>query len=53
MSLAVGGLGPWSDYLGVVRSASQADLVTRLNIGPASQVALLLGRRTSPGSSPL
>ncbi|HTC86235.1 MAG TPA: glycosyltransferase 87 family protein [Candidatus Acidoferrum sp.] len=48
-SLAVGGVGPWSDYLGVVRSASQADIVTPLNIGPASQLALITGQTALAG----
>jgi len=48
-SLAVGGVGPWSDYLDVVRSASGADLVTRLNIGPASQLALITGQTALAG----
>jgi hypothetical protein len=44
LSVLVGGTGPWIDYLAFLRSGTQtADLVGPLNIGPASQVALLLG----------
>jgi hypothetical protein len=43
-SLLVGGPGPWIDYVAFLGSGTQtADLVDALNIGPASQVALLLG----------
>jgi Glycosyltransferase family 87 len=42
-SLAVGGIGPWQDYVGVLRAGGGVDLVSPLNIGPASQLALLLG----------
>jgi hypothetical protein len=37
------GLGPWQDYVGVLRAGGGVDLVSPLNIGPASQLALLLG----------
>jgi Glycosyltransferase family 87 len=44
LSVLVGGPGPWIDYVAFLGSGSQtADLVSPLNIGPASQVALLLG----------
>ena len=44
LSLLVGGVGPWADWVAFLRSGSaSADLVSRVNIGPASQVALLLG----------
>ncbi|HEY5434686.1 MAG TPA: glycosyltransferase 87 family protein, partial [Candidatus Limnocylindrales bacterium] len=44
LSVLVGGTGPWIDYVAFIRSVTQtADLVSPLNIGPASQVALLLG----------
>jgi hypothetical protein len=39
----IGGLTTWSDYLGVVRAGSSADLVDPRNAGPAVQLALLLG----------
>ena len=43
-SLLVGGISPWADYLAFLRGgAGQADIVSRLNIGPASQIALALG----------
>jgi Glycosyltransferase family 87 len=43
-SLVVGGTSPWIDYVAFLRSGTQtADLVSPLNIGPASQVALLFG----------
>ena len=42
-SLVIGGVGPWADYLAVVRAGSNADLVDPRNAGPAAQLALLLG----------
>ena len=42
-SLAVWGIGPWQDYVGVLRAGGGVDLVSPLNIGPASQLALLFG----------
>ena len=42
-SLLGWGLGPWQDYVGVLRAGGGVDLVSPLNIGPASQLALLLG----------
>ncbi len=42
-SLVVWGIGPWQDYVGVLRAGGGVDLVSALNIGPASQLALLLG----------
>jgi hypothetical protein len=43
-SLIAGGIGPWADYMAFLRSgAAQADIVSRLNIGPASQIAQALG----------
>ncbi len=42
-SLAAFGTGPWADYVAMLRTSSGADLASRLNIGPASQLALLLG----------
>jgi hypothetical protein len=43
LSLLAGGLGPWRDYIGVLRAGAGADFVSTLNVGPASQLALLLG----------
>jgi hypothetical protein len=43
ISLAIWGPGPWAEYLDVLRAGTGADLVSRLNIGPASQLALLTG----------
>jgi hypothetical protein len=43
VSLVIGGVQPWIDYLAVVRAGSGADLVDPRNAGPAAQVALLLG----------
>jgi hypothetical protein len=43
LSIAAGGLGPWRDYVGVLRAGAGADFVSTLNVGPASQLALLLG----------
>ena len=43
-SLLVGGPGPWADYVAFLRGGSaRADIVSHLNIGPASQIALVLG----------
>jgi hypothetical protein len=43
-SLLVGGIGPWADYVAFLRGgAAQADIVSPLNVGPASQIALTLG----------
>ena len=42
-SLIVGGLGPWADYLTVLRASTVVDLLDPLNLGPAVQVALLFG----------
>jgi len=44
MSLLVGGVSPWADYVAFLRGGvSQADIVSRLNIGPASQIAQAFG----------
>ena len=43
VSLVIGGVGPWRDYLDYLRVAGSADLASRVNIGPASQLALLAG----------
>jgi hypothetical protein len=43
MSIAVGGLDPWRDYLAVVAAGSRADLLDGRNVGPAVQLALLTG----------
>jgi hypothetical protein len=46
LSVVAGGLGPWRDYIGVLRAGAGADFVSTLNVGPASQLALLLGDPT-------
>jgi hypothetical protein len=43
LSIVVGGLGPWREYLTVAGVASQAELVDPKNVGPAAQLALLVG----------
>ena len=43
VSVTVGGIGPWEDYVGVLRAGATAQLAGALNIGPASQLALLDG----------
>jgi len=43
VSLLVGGVGPWRDYIAYLSLGSAADLTSRVNIGPASQLALLAG----------
>jgi hypothetical protein len=42
-SLLIGGPGPWLDYLAVLRASTVVDLLDPRNLGPAVQVALLLG----------
>lgn len=42
ISVAVGGVQPWSDYVAVVRAGSGADVVDPRNAGPAAQAAMLL-----------
>jgi hypothetical protein len=49
VSLAFWGTGPWREYLNVLRAGTGADFVSRLNVGPASQLALLMG---DPGLAP-
>lgn len=43
VSLLVGGVGPWREYVAYLNLGSAADLASRVNIGPASQLALLAG----------
>jgi Glycosyltransferase family 87 len=43
-SVAIGGVGPWSEYLAVVRAGSNADLIDPRNAGPAVQLAIAVGR---------
>ena len=44
ISVAMGGLAPWVDYVAFLReSSATADVVSLLNVGPASQVAMALG----------
>ena len=43
LSIAVGGLDPWRDYLAVVAAGSRADLLDGRNVAPAVQLALLTG----------
>jgi hypothetical protein len=43
VSLLVGGVSVWSEYVAVVRAGSGADLVDPRNAGPAAQIALLTG----------
>lgn len=42
-SLALGGVAVWADYVQMLRTGSGARLASPLNIGPGSQLALLLG----------
>ena len=43
-SLIIGGVGPWDYYAAFLRGgAAQADIVSPLNIGPASQIAQAFG----------
>jgi hypothetical protein len=44
VSLVVGGAAPWVEYVAFLRSgAAEASLLSPLNVGPASQLGLLLG----------
>ena len=43
LSLLVGGVGPWADYVSVLRAGAGAELIDRANVGPAAQLALLVG----------
>jgi hypothetical protein len=43
ISVLVGGVSVWSEYVAVVRAGSGADLVDPRNAGPAAQVALWTG----------
>jgi hypothetical protein len=47
LSLLVGGVGPWRDYLDVVRAGTGAELIDPRNIGPAAQIAGLVGGGTA------
>jgi hypothetical protein len=41
-SLVIGGFGPWREYVDYLSLGSGAGLASRVNVGPASQIALLL-----------
>jgi len=43
LSVLAAGFGPWRDYLSYMQLVGNGVLATRDNIGPASQIALLLG----------
>jgi hypothetical protein len=43
VSLVVGGLEPWREYVRIAGVASGAELVDPRNVGPAAQIALLIG----------
>jgi hypothetical protein len=43
VSLAVGGLGPWQEYVGVLRAGASVDLLDARNLGPAVQLVMLFG----------
>jgi len=43
VSLLGWGIGPWRDYLAVIRAGAGAELIDPRNIGPAGQLAGLLG----------
>ncbi len=42
-SVVIGGVGPWADYLAVLRAGVGADLLDTRNLGPSVQVALAGG----------
>ena len=43
VSLAVGGIQPWLDYVTVLRAGAQVNLLDPRNIGPAVQLVMLFG----------
>ena len=43
ISLAIGGLNPWRDYISAVGAASRAELLDPKNIAPAALLARLVG----------
>jgi len=49
VSLIAGGVTPWLDYAAVLRAGSAAEVVDARNIGPAAQLALLVGGGESLG----
>lgn len=42
-SLVVGGIGPWLDYIAVLRAGVNVDLLDSRNLGPSVQLALAAG----------
>jgi hypothetical protein len=42
-SILVGGIGPWLDYIAVLRAGMNVDLLDSRNLGPSVQVALAAG----------
>jgi hypothetical protein len=42
-SVLIWGTRPWVEYMDVLRAGTAVDFVSRLNVGPASQLALLTG----------
>jgi hypothetical protein len=43
VSLLLGGVGPWRDYVDYLRASGSASLTSWVNLGPASQLAMLTG----------
>ena len=43
VSLIVGGVQPWLDYLGVLKASTNVDLLDYRNLGPVAQIVMLLG----------
>jgi hypothetical protein len=43
VSLAVGGIQPWLDYLGVLKASTNVDLLDYRNLGPVAQIVMVLG----------
>ncbi|MBA2719588.1 MAG: DUF2029 domain-containing protein [Chloroflexi bacterium] len=43
LSLAVGGVQPWVDYVTVLRAGTSVDLLDTRNLGPGVQIVMLLG----------
>src|SRR5439155_15350929 len=42
ISLAIGGIQPWLDYLAVLRASTNVDLLDYRNLGPVAQLVMVL-----------
>jgi len=46
ISLAVGGIQPWLDYLAILRASTNVDLLDYRNLGPVAQLVMVLNLGT-------